>query len=51
MGFERKDLEEEYFKRLKRLATEVDTDGRQAAEDREWIEDFNERESWEMGGI
>lgn len=45
-------IEEEYRKRLERLAFEVDTDGRQRAEDLEWIADYKERESWgNMGGI
>ena len=42
----------QYHKRLKRLATEYDPDGRQAEADREWIRDYEERESWNnMGGI
>lgn len=46
------DIEEERRKRIERLATEFDTDGRQRAADLEWLEDYNERKSWaDMGGI
>lgn len=45
-------IEEERIKRIGRLALEVDTDGRQRAEDLEWIADYKERESCgNMGGI
>lgn len=51
MADEYYDSEKEYHKRLERLATQYDPDGRQAEADREWIRDYKERESWNnMGG-
>lgn len=51
MADEYYNAKKEYHKRLKRLATEHDPDGRREEADREWIRDYEERESWEMGGI
>lgn len=51
MADEYYDPKEEYYKRLERLATQYDADGRQADEDREWIKEYKEAESWNnMGG-
>lgn len=42
--------QEEYIKHLKNLSS-YDPDGRSHEESRKWIEDYKERESYEMGGI
>ena len=45
------DPQKEYIKHLKNL-TSYDLDGRSHAASREWIRDYEERESWNnMGGL